>query len=94
MQGDALVGPTSGPVLEEDVVDDLALFDTKPELFITLNSTAGDVWRLATGEFTLRQLVERLAESYQVAPSDISDDVTAMVEEFIDAGLIETRDRL
>jgi Coenzyme PQQ synthesis protein D (PqqD) len=89
MQGDSVIGPPHSHVLAEDVAEDILLYDTANETFISLNSTAGDVWRLASGEFTLDEVVDLLAASYQVDPSSISDEVAAIVEELVEAGLLQ-----
>jgi Coenzyme PQQ synthesis protein D (PqqD) len=91
MQGDSVIGPPHPHVLAEDVAEDVMLYDTDNETFISLNSTAGDVWRLASGEFTFQEIVDRLASSYQVQAADISDEVAAIVDELVAAGLLQTQ---
>jgi Coenzyme PQQ synthesis protein D (PqqD) len=91
MQGDSVIGPPHPHVLAEDVAEDVMLYDTDHETFISLNSTAGDVWRLSSGEFTLQEIIDRLASSYQMATADISDEVAAIVDDLVDAGLLQTQ---
>ena len=61
------------------------------EVFVSLNATAGDVWRLATGELIVDEIVARLASSYEVAPDSIRDDVVAAVDRLVEAGLLQTQ---
>ncbi len=86
-----MIGPPFAHVLEEDVAEDLLLYDTENDSFVSLNSTGADVWRLANGQLTLSEIVDRLAGSYQVAPTGIGDEVSAIVDELIDAGLLQTQ---
>ena len=89
MEEDARIGPPASHVLEENVREDVLLYDTGKEEFVSLNSTAGDVWRLATGELTVDGIVDKLASSYQVPADSIRADVAATVEQLIGAGLLQ-----
>jgi hypothetical protein len=85
---DEPIGPHSPEILEEEVSDELLLYDSEQQTFVTLNTTAADVWRLATGEYTLDGIVERIAGSYGVAPIDIRADIASAVRDLTEAGLL------
>jgi hypothetical protein len=85
------IGPTPPHILEEELSDELVLYDPKQGLFVSLNATAADVWRMATGEYTLDALVAKMAGSYGVADVEIRDQVEEAVRELIEAGLLPAR---
>jgi hypothetical protein len=85
---DQTIGPTPSHILEEELSDELVLYDPKQELFVSLNATAADVWRMATGEYTLDGLVTRMAGSYGVAEDEIRSQVEDAVRKLIEAGLL------
>ena len=66
---------------------DLVLFDPVRSQMYELNPTAGDIWRLATGEYEVEEIVELLASAYGVEPQAIASDVARVVDEFRDRGL-------
>jgi len=81
------VGPPAAHVIEEELDDDIVLYDPQRRRYYELSPTAGDVWRLATGEFTSEEIVTRLAAAYQVEPSAIREEVERTLGMFRDAGL-------
>ncbi len=81
------VGPPAKHVRVEDVDGDLVLFDTARSQMYELNPTAGDVWRLCTGDHDIEEIVELLASAYGVEPRAIAADVNRVVTEFRDRGL-------
>ena len=82
------VGPPGGHVRVEDVDGDLVLFDTERSQMYELNPTAGDVWRLCTGEYSEEEIVRLLASAYGVDPAAIATDVAGVVAEFRSKGLL------
>lgn len=88
----ALVGPSLSHVLEEELHEEIILFDTDNEQFISLNESAADVWRLCTGEFTRDEIVARIAAFYDVETAAVRDPVTTAIEKFFTAGLIFSLD--
>ena len=46
------IGPPFDYVLEEEVDDELLLYNSESRRFLSLNQSAADVWRLADGEST------------------------------------------
>ena len=88
----ALVGPFLSHVLEEELHEEIILFDTDNEQLISLNESAADVWRLCTGEFTVDEVVARIAAFYDVEMAAVRDPVTTSIEKFFTAGLIPPLD--
>lgn len=85
-----VVGPASSHVLETEIGEDISLYDPQTEQVTVLNGTASDIWRLADGSYTVEEITELLASSYQVSPDSIGADVEKTVDELSEAGLIES----
>lgn len=85
---DQPIGPPHSHILEEEVSDELLLYDSEQQKFITLNTTAADVWRLATGEYTMDGIVERMAGSYGVDAAEIRAEIEDTVRDLTEAGFL------
>lgn len=93
MQGTSVIGPPHAHVLEEEVGDDVLLYDAARGQFVSLNATAGDVWRLSDGDLTFDEIVERLASAYGLGRAEMSGAVATVVEEFVAADLLQITDQ-
>ena len=89
MGGKPLIGPTASRLLEEQIEDELIIYDPDSTSFVTLNHTAATVWRLATGELTLEELTEVVAEAYDSDAASVTEDVAQIVESFRAQHLLE-----
>ncbi len=79
-----LIGPPAAHIVQEELGDDIVLYDTQRSQFYELNPTASDVWRLATGEFTEAEIVDLLGTAYEMDPEDLRpqvSDVLAMMQD-------------
>lgn len=85
---DPTVGPAVPGVVEADVDGEACLHSPTSGEVLMLNQTASDVWFLCDGSLTLTQIVDRLAQAYDVAPEEIASDVAAIIDQFGDAGLL------
>ena len=57
---------------------------------ITFNETAAFLWQEAEkGEFTIGSLVRCLTDEYEVSPEQAMTDVTAIVDGWKEAGVVE-----
>ncbi len=82
-----LIGPAATHVVEEELGDDIVLYDSDRKQFYELNPTASDVWRLATGEFTEDRIVALLASAYDAEPDDLRAQVGEVLTMMRDAHL-------
>ncbi len=78
----------SPDVVVEDLDEDVCLYRPDIDEVVVLNATAGDVWRLADGELTLDQLVERLAAAYQAPVDQVRPDVHSVFQDLLDRGYL------
>jgi hypothetical protein len=76
------LGPPYDYVLEEEIDDEMLLYNTEHGRFLSLNQTAADVWRLADGESTVDEVIDLLAAAYGVSSGDIRQDVEGVVARF------------
>lgn len=75
--------------MEQPVDDELILFNPATETYFTLNRSAREVWELSNSTHTLDEIAKELANRYDMAPAALLEDVTAIVESFRDANLIQ-----
>ena len=66
----------------------LYLEDGEGKTLIKLNDSSSLVWSLCTGEFTVKEMIDMLEESYPDAGDVISKDVYRVLDEFIAEDII------
>ncbi len=74
------IGPPAAHVVEEELDGDIVLYDSQRLKYYELNPTASDVWRLATGDFTFEEIVEKLSIAYQMNQDEIRLQVAEVIE--------------
>jgi Coenzyme PQQ synthesis protein D (PqqD) len=89
-------GMVTGPrpaegVRVEDFDDDVCLFRRDIDEVVVLNSSAGDVWRLADGQTSVAQMVTLLSRAYAVPSVRLEPEVHDVVAQLVARGyLVET----
>jgi hypothetical protein len=58
-----------------------------------LNEVATDIWRMADGSRTLRQITQELSQTYEIAPEEALPDVLAFAQEMVEKGIAFLSDR-
>jgi hypothetical protein len=66
----------------------LYLEDSEGKTIIKLNDSSSLVWSLCTGEFTVKEMIDMLEESYPDAGDVIRKDVYRVLDEFIAEDII------
>lgn len=85
--------PAPAPhVVVEDLDDDVCLYRPDIDEVLVLNSSGGDVWRLAEGELTVEQITERIALFYGVSAVEVASDVSRVVADLIERGYLVDAD--
>ena len=79
-------------VLFEHVEGELVLMDLSSECYFGLDVVGSRVWSLLEGGATTAELVEKLLGEYEVEPVQLREDVSSLVHELFEAGLIEKSD--
>jgi hypothetical protein len=66
----------------------LYLEDSDGKTLIKLNDSSSLIWSLCTGEFSVKEIIELLEESYPEAGDVIRKDVYRVLDEFISENII------
>ena len=78
-------------VVVEDLDDDVCLYRPDIDEVLVLNQSAGDVWRLADGEHSVDDIVERLAVAYRLPAHALYSDVERVLVDLAERGyLVDT----
>ncbi|MGI8665370.1 MAG: PqqD family protein [Jatrophihabitans sp.] len=84
----------SPDVVVEDLDDDVCLYRPDIDEVVVLNATAGDVWRLADGQLSMDEVIQRLASAYQLSVESVRGDVESVFIDLLDRGyLVDAGDR-
>jgi hypothetical protein len=82
------VGPPANGLTSVEVDGCFHIFNPATQSAVALNATASNVWRLCTGDFTLAEIVESLAEHYDVRADEIESQVRDVLRDFAAQGLL------
>lgn len=77
--------------VETEIDDEIVVMDLESGNFFSLKDTALDIWRLVDGTRSPADIAAELANDYDVAESELADDVAAFLDKALTAGLIEAR---
>ncbi len=77
--------------VETEIDDEIVVMDLESGNFFSLKDTALDIWRLVDGTRSPADIAAELANDYDVAESELADDVAAFLDKALTAGLLEAR---
>lgn len=77
-------------VLCKDLGDEAILLDLTTETYFGLNAAGSRLWKLLTTAPSIRAAFAAMLEEYDVAPDELEQDVTALIAELVDRGLLRT----
>lgn len=77
-------------VLCKDLGDEAILLDLTTETYFGLNAAGSRLWTLLTTTPTIREAFTVMLEEYDVAPEELRQDMTALITELVDRGLLRT----
>lgn len=77
--------------VETEIDDEIVVMDLESGNFFSLKDTALDIWRLVDGTRSSADIAAELANDYDLAESELADDVAAFLDEALTAGLLEAR---
>lgn len=84
-----------GPLRPRDCVmatralDTVVLMNKTTEQYLTLHETTARIWELVGDGLKPQAIVDRLCEEYEVPPKQAANDVGALLEAWLEQGLIE-----
>jgi hypothetical protein len=77
-------------VLCKDLGDEAVLLDLETETYFGLNAVGSRLWKLLTTAPTIRDAFAAMLLEYDVAPDELERDMTALIAELVDRGLLRT----
>lgn len=77
--------------VETEIDDEIVVMDLESGNFFSLKDTALDIWRLVDGTRSPADIAAELANDYDVAESELANDVAAFLDKALTAGLLEAR---
>jgi hypothetical protein len=81
----------SRAVLTREVADAMLLLCPDGGEILSLSGSGPEIWRLLGSPHTLDTIVDRLADQFDVTPSDIAPQVRATVDGLVAARVVERR---
>ncbi|WP_162888107.1 PqqD family protein [Sphingomonas mesophila] len=78
----------AAPLLEAEIDDEIVGLDREQGKVFGFNGVASEVWRLLAQPQSLAQLCARLQETYSVDAAQCEEDVTGLIEQLSDMGLV------
>ncbi len=79
-------------VLSQQVRGETVLLDLDAEQYYALNETGSRIWSLLSQRLTLLDICNRLCERYPVERARIERDVLEIMDELVNAALVEIRE--
>lgn len=77
-------------VASSDLDGEVTILDPRSGVYFGLEDVSADVWRLLAEPRTVGELCDALQERYDVPPDECTADVTELVRELAEHGLVET----
>lgn len=81
----------SPEVLSQNIDDETVLLDMKSENYFGINDVGSRVLEILRPGADLDSIVETLANEYEVERSQLEDDISELLQQFLDAGLIHPK---
>ena len=82
------VSKIEGSFVETEVDEELVLMRVSDGDFFSLEGTARTIWGAIDGTSDRTGIVRRVADEFGAAPSEISADIHAFLDDLVAAGLI------
>jgi predicted transcriptional regulator len=70
----------------------VVILDMKSGTYYGLNTVGTRVWELMQQPVTFSQIHETLLDEYDVDPEECRQDITTLLEDLINRGMVEVRD--
>jgi Coenzyme PQQ synthesis protein D (PqqD) len=86
-----VVGPPPPDVTSMDIDGRVVILNPATGRVASLNETATEIWQLATGEYGEGELVDLLAQRYQLTSDEIRAEVTATLDHLRAEGMLPDR---
>jgi hypothetical protein len=78
-------------ILSRKTGDEWVLYDTDEKSVHIVNDTAEFIWNLCDGTHTLKDIVERMRDTFDVPDgTDLEKSVNEIISNFSDLGIVKT----
>lgn len=88
---DSIVARNPGTAFSK-LDDEMLAIDSQAGYCYSLNETAGRIWELLASPLSIRELSSRLTEEFSVDDTTCRQEVTALLQQLLDSGLIQVMD--
>lgn len=89
--GDSIVVVAKDQV-SADLAGEAVIFNLESGVYYGLDAVGARIWSLIQEPRTLNEIRDAILEEYEVEPDRCERDIVALLEQLVDAGLIEIRD--
>jgi hypothetical protein len=79
----------AGDQVSSDLGGEVAILDLRAGMYYGLDDVGARVWQLLQEPTVVGDIQATIAQEYEVEPTRARDDVLALLENMVDAGLIE-----
>jgi hypothetical protein len=81
--------PKKNVVVENEVEDDVILYDPVTGTVVGLNLVAGLVWDQCDGSRDVTEISDAIASMFSRTPDDITPDIRLILKQMVEKGLIQ-----
>ena len=79
-------------VMLRELNNEAVILNVNSERYFGLDEMGTRMWQLLTESETIQQAYDALLESYEVEPDTLRNDMTRLIEELVQHGLLEIVD--
>jgi hypothetical protein len=76
-------------ILHSTIDDEIVLFSGDTNSYFNLNRTGSIIWELIENPISVQELINQLATRFQIAPSEITNDVMEYIIPLEKKGIIK-----
>ncbi len=80
---------TSSDILSQDIDSETIILDMKSENYFGLNNVGSDVLEILKSGADYETLLKTLQDRYDVEPASLEKDITELLQQLLDAGIIQ-----
>ena len=75
-------------VLCKELGDEAILLDLETETYFGLNAVGNRLFKLLTGDGTIRDAFEAMLAEYEVSPDELERDMQSLIDDLVARGLL------
>ena len=79
----------SSKYLYSEIDSEAVILDVNSGTYFGLNEVSNRIWQLLQTPTDSEQLIAQILEEYEVAPEEVRKDVQSLLDDMLNAGLVE-----